>query len=279
MRSLKICALAALFSTPLAAEAAHPVVDDVDDRIVRADAVIQGEVQRVRFVESQPDGDQPGVPHTLVTYRVERVFKGRVAGDTVTLRFFGGLDASGDELVMTSNGTQYDPGDRDIVMLAGNGVAECPIVDCTFGRFRLVDGAAYDDAGRAMVLDAAGGLRRGSAHALHAVDVWETVGLVRVRDAEDDAVLAEVHEAPADALAGPVAPVMIRKRIDKSSPLLAATFAELIAERARLLSDPGAPPTVLRDVDPDAPFVYRQPEAVAPIEPADTPPAGAAGPR
>lgn len=255
MRFLKICALAALMfsSSVMPASAGLPGDDDFDDRLLAAEAVFEGTIESVRFVESQGDAGEPGVPHTFVTYRVERVFKGRVRGETVTLRFFGGLDSTGDELTMASNAPTLDRGDHDVVLVAGNGAAECPLIGCSQGRFRVIGGAVYDEGGRDLVAVGREGFRRGEPRDLPEVFRWSSVGLEMAFD-----------ERPRPA--------------DPDATMSAELFRDLVARRLAAVAMAGDPVVEVVSVDPARPFVYAHPVAVAPpADPADDPAGGAAG--
>lgn len=253
MRFLKVCALAALMfsSSAMPASAGLPGNDDFDDRLLAAEAVFEGTIESVQFVESQGDAGAPGVPHTFVTYRVERVFKGRVGGETVTLRFFGGLDSTGDELTSASNAPTLDRGDHDIVLVAGNGAAECPLVGCGQGRFRVIGGSVYDEGGRDLVPVGREGFQRGETRDLPEVFRWSSVGLEMVFD-----------ERPRPA--------------DPDATMSADAFRELVAGRLAMLAVAGDRVVELASVDPARPFVYAHPAAVA--SPAEAVPGAAGGP-
>lgn len=251
MRSLKLCALAALTAAPLAAPftamAGMPEDDDFDGRIVAADAVFEGTIESIRFVDSQAVGAQRGVPHTFVTWRVERVFKGRVRGDRVTLRFFGGMDAARDRLLFTSDGVQPDVGDRDILLVAGNGAAECPIVGCANGRFRLIGESVYDEGGRDLVQIDRQTVRRGTVRDLPEIFTWEETGLGIGFDERPDAP-------------------------DPRATMSAEGFRGFIADRVALLHPAGEQFPIVVSADPAAPFAWRPDTILAfPEEPVAAP--------
>lgn len=244
MRSLLVCAFAALMSFASTASAGLPRGDDFDDRLLAAEVVFEGTIESVRFVESQGEAvpgalPMPGVPHTFVTYRVERVFKGRVRGETVTLRFFGGLDATGDELLMASNAPTLDEGDHDIVLIAGNGASDCPIVGCNQGRFRVVGESVYDDDGRDLVAVERERFTRGEPRDLPEVGRWTSVGLE-----------LEYDERPRPA--------------DPAATMSAAAFRDMVARRLAALARAGDRVVELVSVDPARPFVYEEADDVAP---------------
>jgi hypothetical protein len=96
--------------------------------LIGAQLVFEGEVVDVRYRPSTASaGDPLRIPHTFVTDRVDRVYKGSLADDgragsvdTLTLRFIGG-EGTDDEYLMASGLPLFDIGDRDVLMVAGNG--------------------------------------------------------------------------------------------------------------------------------------------------------------
>src|SRR5687767_10408007 len=76
----------------------------LEDLVVKADLIIHGEVLDILYRLSQPSGPEPnGVPHTFVTYKILRTFRGTPPGDVVTLRFRGGAVGNGVIVTITSN--------------------------------------------------------------------------------------------------------------------------------------------------------------------------------
>src|SRR5262245_21325947 len=78
----------------------------------QADFIFKGRVVAVRYRDSEPgnrtdetgapvldeDGqparrDGSGLPHTFVTFEIEKIYKGKAAAKTVTLRFYGGVSS------------------------------------------------------------------------------------------------------------------------------------------------------------------------------------------
>lgn len=148
---------------------------DLQSMKARADLVFQGEVVDLQYVQSTPREDQVALPHTFVTYRVDSVLKGNAGGETVTLRFLGGLDPSG-KYLRASISPQFDLGDTDILFVQRNGTAICPLVENSAGRLRVIEGRVYTDLGREIHVGPNGSLGTGPRHLLEAVRVTHVAG-------------------------------------------------------------------------------------------------------
>ncbi|MBI1390888.1 MAG: hypothetical protein GC154_20855 [bacterium] len=131
-----ICLMVALFSAP-----AHSVVlDSVLNRNMAKDAqlIFVGKVTDRVYQNSEPvdnpedDGEMKGIPHTFVTFSVETILKGKIAGeqqDRFTLRFIGGMDSVGQEEFLALGGSPLlDIGDRGVFFVAGNQEQACPLI-------------------------------------------------------------------------------------------------------------------------------------------------------
>lgn len=142
---------------------AHAALSDIapDERTqaARADLVFVGTVADVRYGLSGEKDDAQRVPHTFVTYNVENVLHGEADGKQITLRFIGGR---GDKarFLTVSGQPLFDLNDRDLLMVAENGISGCPLVDCSDGRYRLIQGKVFSEEGQAIELDAKGSLMR-----------------------------------------------------------------------------------------------------------------------
>ena len=132
------------------------------DRIVLADLIIEGVVTSVQYRNSDVLGrDDVALPHTFVTFAVERSFKGSSsAGDQITLRLMGGPDGTGRHMRVVGI-PQFRPGDREILFIQGNGTVECPLVGWYQGRLRVVRGEVFDDFGREVWLSPSGDILGG----------------------------------------------------------------------------------------------------------------------
>jgi hypothetical protein len=150
--SLKILAAIAVAATALStapASAHAPRDPSTTNNIAKLAAAAQlafrGKVTRVVYRQSKTATGEPGLPYTFVTYAVSRVLQGS-AGRTITLRFPGGSDGRGGFVDVTGVPT-FEVGDDDILFVTGNGDAGCPLVECEFGRFRVLDGAVHEAHG------------------------------------------------------------------------------------------------------------------------------------
>ena len=135
---------------------AHQVENSFDLAAMALDsnAVFHGKVVAVDYRGSKSANGQVSLPHTFVTFEVQDVLYGNPSVDkrkTFTVRFLGGAQDDG-QLMLVDIHPKFDVGDEDVVFVAGNGVAECPLVDCANGRFRVVDGMMYNEQGQKVML-------------------------------------------------------------------------------------------------------------------------------
>lgn len=124
----------------------EPPTESLAARAGQADAVVQAVVRDVQYRLSQATPEQPPIPFTFVTFAVERVFRGAVAPGDLTLRFQGGLFPDG-RFLDDPTAPLFDVGERSILLVAGNGELDVPLVGWRYGRLRVVEGAVYDDFG------------------------------------------------------------------------------------------------------------------------------------
>ena len=132
----------------------HHVVNnlDVGNMSDQADVVFQGTVVDINYRDSEAEKNQPALPHTFITYSIEDVLYGDVAGKTLTLRFIGGPTKEGGSM-MSNQTPKFNIGDQDILFVRDNGVAECPLVECANGRFRVVENKMFNEYGQQIVED------------------------------------------------------------------------------------------------------------------------------
>lgn len=126
-RHLGLILVLALHSGSAAAIVA--VDRDFPELVARAEQIVVGTVVEIRDEDTQAGG-----PYTFVTLADLSVLKGE-AGDTLTLRFFGGT--SGDTVVRVSDMPRFGLGERTVLFIAGNGEVICPLVGIWQGRFRV----------------------------------------------------------------------------------------------------------------------------------------------
>lgn len=122
----------------------------LETAVMRSEAMVLGRVVEIAYRESQAGEGLMVAPHSFVTYRLEQVLRGEVTGRTLTLRFMGGWDPSTGRVALSPGAPMFQVGDRDILLITGNGTAFCPLVGCGLGRFRVVDEAVYGNLGLAL---------------------------------------------------------------------------------------------------------------------------------
>jgi hypothetical protein len=134
----------------------------LDQTVERAGLIFEGTVVAIAFRDSdQLPNNQARLPHTFVTYEVGEVLRGRSESRRLTLRFLGGWSGQTGRIMRIPHSPLFKLGDRDILFVAGNGAAACPLVACGLGRFRVWQDQVYTDAGLAVRLNAEGKLRIG----------------------------------------------------------------------------------------------------------------------
>jgi len=114
-------------------------------RLLRnSDLVFQGQVKQVEYRKSQD-----GTPYAFVTYKLQKIIRGR-AKRRVTLRFVGGPKGDG-SFLMAQSVPNFFKGDKDILFVRKNTTAQCPLVGCNDGRFRVVKERVYSAIGKPLV--------------------------------------------------------------------------------------------------------------------------------
>lgn len=154
--------LAGAFLVGQVAHAHHaPNQIDIVNLAEQSKLVFHGKVIEIAYHGSQATKHQESLPHTFVTYQVDEVLHGNMPRKTFTLRFMGGVGHEGKAMLSTAI-PQFSVGDEDVLFVSGNGVSECPLVDCSSGRFRIVEGHAYNALGQKIVMDEHGALAAGT---------------------------------------------------------------------------------------------------------------------
>lgn len=109
-------------------------------------AVAYGKVVDIEYRNSEPTREEPrGVPHTFVTYEIAKVFRGYLP-PRITLRIPGGADGKGDAYSVTTAPT-FARGEADVLFIPGGEAADCQLVNCVEGRFRVVEDRIYSGFG------------------------------------------------------------------------------------------------------------------------------------
>lgn len=156
-------ALTALCASPWAS-ASHQRTLSTLERLQQAELVFEGVVTDIQYrtsVATTPD--QPELPHTYVTFQIERLHLGSVdTGNTVTLRFLGGFAEDGSYLDISGIPT-FEMGDREILFVRQNGRKACPLVGWEQGRFRVVRGQVFHSQGEELYMGRDGSLHFGPA--------------------------------------------------------------------------------------------------------------------
>jgi hypothetical protein len=124
------------------------VGEPLTEAVARAQLAFYGQVTGVDYRLSRE-----GVPHTLVSYRIDRVLRGSVTTrepgrdrSQVTLRFVGGPKGNGTYLTVEGV-PSFNPGDQDVLLVQQNGAVQCPLVNCERGRFRVLHDHVYSSRG------------------------------------------------------------------------------------------------------------------------------------
>lgn len=127
------------------------------DRLVRADLVVATTVVAVEHrVSTIAGAGDAALPHTFVTFAVERTIKGiPPSNDRITLRFQGGPDGLGRALKVVGV-PDFQAGERDILFVRNNGVALCPLVGWEQGRLRVAGDQVFAADGRELWLAPSG---------------------------------------------------------------------------------------------------------------------------
>ncbi len=129
---------------------AHSPADSNNEQLQalvnQTDAIFYGEVKEVLYRVSESSKRSPkGVPHTFVRYQVLDTIRGSV-GREVILRFVGGTDGKGG-IMMQNNVPTFREGERDVLLVTGGELDDCPLVSCVDGRFRVLKNRVYNGWG------------------------------------------------------------------------------------------------------------------------------------
>ena len=123
---------------------AHSPNDKTDSNIAtlkpltaEASLIFFGKVAKIQYRNSEPTKEQPyGLPHTFVTYKVDKVLRGKAPKRSITLRIPGGADGQGGIYTDTS-APMFSRGQSDVLFVKGREIDECQLVGCVEGRFRV----------------------------------------------------------------------------------------------------------------------------------------------
>ena len=119
-------------------------VGDINKMVANSNFVFHGKVKQVVYRNASVAGGG-SVPFTFVTYQVDDTLLGSARAQ-ITMRFIGGADGRGG-FVSVEGVPAFFPGDEDIMFVASNGESGCALVQCEFGRYRVLHGAVYEAHG------------------------------------------------------------------------------------------------------------------------------------
>ena len=129
------------FSSATATTVIPPTFEELADR---ADLVFVGKVAG-SIAEWRTSGTKRAI-FTAVEFEPEEVLKGS-AGTSVILQFLGGT--VGDVTLEVASVPRFNPGDRVLLFVEGNGLQFCPLVGLSHGKFGL---SKAEKSGRDIVL-------------------------------------------------------------------------------------------------------------------------------
>jgi hypothetical protein len=132
----------ALADNPLGGERTGQLARKADE----ANLVFIGDVVDVAYRNARAEGGESVLPYTFVTYQVREVLRGQAPDRTFTVRFVGGSDGQG-RFVWVSGVPRFQPGEQDLLFVKGNGEEGCALVDCEWGRYRILKEAIYNAYG------------------------------------------------------------------------------------------------------------------------------------
>ena len=149
--------LAAVLCLLVIAPAAY--AQQLENLLAESDLVFFGRVSHIEYRLSDQRGPTDArLPHTFVTYTIERIVHGRYQKPTLTLRFLGGPTGVDGRVILPQRFPLFRAGNHDILFVRNNGRTVCPLVGCSRGRLRVVEGHVYSDRGRAFLIAPTGGL-------------------------------------------------------------------------------------------------------------------------
>ncbi|SLN64950.1 hypothetical protein ROJ8625_03306 [Roseivivax jejudonensis] len=265
---------------PLAAPAQTGAIP-FEDAVARANLVFVGEVASIEYREPQDAPEGTDLPFTFVTYTVDRVLRGAWEDARITLRFAGGYSPSSGRVSLNPLAPMFRVGNRDLLLVRGNGAAFCPLVGCGQGRFRIAEGAVYSSLGLAVRIGSDGRTRHGP-DALGDAEVAMDVPAAperRLRELRAQLDASDLTEAERDRM-GAMLRVLSRpqtigvaRRGARPSPPAAPPVSEAaFLRRVQTLADAApAAPAAERTLSADAPFRVSLPAATEARQPPSRP--------
>jgi hypothetical protein len=172
-----------------------------DELVKGAELIFQGYVAKIdRRISSLRTTQDARLPHTFVTFQVERVLKGRLTDTSgrFTLRLMGGPDPAAARFLQVEGCPDFDMGERVVLFVRRNGLSICPVVGWAQGRFRIAEGALFSETGREVWLTAQNKLALGRKQELEEVRTHHRGGNVysHIVDGPNKVEGAEPQPAP-----------------------------------------------------------------------------------
>ena len=179
---------------------------DLSSHAQGSELVFLGTIVDIQYAQSGQNRDD--VPHTFVTYQVEKIFRGAIdeasamqasykPGTTVTLRFLGGIREKDGAVMRVSTIPRFDIDDRDILFVRGNGIANCPLTEFSKGRLRVIDNTLYSEDGQEIIRESALQYGFGKKHQFSQVKSQNIAGKIYTR--RSDATFNENGPGESDA--------------------------------------------------------------------------------
>ena len=167
----------------------------LNEMIGQADFIFQGSVERIRYRLSDAHSKEHiRLPHTFVTFRVDKMLKGQTNRGAITLRFIGGADRERGDFLTVSGVPWFNFGNQSILLVKGNGEAKCPLVNCSFGRFQVFREMVYSNEGREVFITEEGVIALGKYGPVEKMEILETPIFGAPLSREDRELLRQVLE-------------------------------------------------------------------------------------
>lgn len=112
----------------------------------QSNLIVAAEIAGLEYRNTPIKGENGAVPTTLVTLKVSQVLRGKLPQGPLTLRFIGGPDGRGG-IASFSGVPMFREGETNILFIKANGDTVCPLTNCEWGRFRVLNGAVYNTHG------------------------------------------------------------------------------------------------------------------------------------
>jgi hypothetical protein len=239
--------------SPVGATIVNPVTDE--QLVKNAELIVQGVVTKIEHRIS--DGESRShaqLPHTFVTFYVEKILKGSIAGPSnqFNLRFLGGPNHKRKRFLRVEECPLFNVGERGVLFVRRNERHICPLVGWMQGRFRIIGAnEIFNDNGREVWLTTEKKLAFGKAHPLSEVLTHQRGPNVFARKVSSE----KQPEEPVP----PPPPI-------QGTRLSADGFLAFIAGLVSILHTPeelaNLPP--VKSANPGQPFYFTQPRAVGP---------------